>query len=86
MGQVLGGSNRIRAISKPLDLGALEAEFMKLTSEIIRSGGESSAEKLVAYRITAFGSALAGYIADQMGTLSDDVRRELERVFASEPG
>jgi len=83
MGQVLGGSSRTRAISKLLDLAALEAEFVKLTPELIRGGDQSSAEKLVAYRITAFGSALVDHAVSQMGMLTGDVRQELERATNS---
>jgi hypothetical protein len=86
MGQVLDRSSRTRAIFKLLDLAALEAEFVKLTPEFIRSGDKSAAEKLVAYRITALGSALVDYAVSQMGMLSEDVRRELERMFASDAG
>ena len=81
MGQALGGIARAHAISRLLEGAAIQAEFVKVTPELLRDQGP--AERLVKYDITPFGSAIADYGIKDLGILSPEMRKHLEEAFGA---
>ena len=80
MGQALGGIARSQAIARLLDMGALRAEVVRLTPELLARTDQPPDEEFVSYRITAFGKAIALYVVDKMGVLSKDLQQSLESL------
>lgn len=78
MGQALGGIARSQAIARLLDMGALRAEVVRLTPELLARTDQPADEEFVTYRITAFGEAIVRYEADKMGLLSKDLQQSLD--------
>ncbi len=88
MGQALGGIARAQAIGRLLEARALQAEFVRATPELVKDN-EGPAERLVKYRITSFGLAVADYGIKQLGLFSPEIRQLLEEAFgdpARKPG
>lgn len=84
VGQVLGGMSRAQALARLLDIGALQAELISVTPELLIRGDETPAEELVTYRITPFGAAIADHGVKQMGLSAENVRPLLERMVSEE--
>jgi hypothetical protein len=80
MGQALGAVARGQAINKLLDIGALRADFVRPTADLLENP-QAPAEQLITYRPSAFGSAIVNHGISEMGFLNPDVRQLLERIF-----
>jgi hypothetical protein len=80
MGQALSAGARLDAIARLLDLGAIRTEFMKITDESFCANFDASAEKLVRYVASPFGSVLFDYIIHQMGLTDPRLRDKLEQL------
>jgi len=83
MGQALSAGARLNAIARLLDLGAIQTEFMKITTETFSTDLSASAEKLVTYVASPFGSVLFDYIGEKMG-LSDPLLRDKLELLAKD--
>jgi hypothetical protein len=80
MQQALGSLARAQAIVRLLEVCALQAEFVPFTPQLLNDP-DGPPERLVKYRITPFGSALAGYGINQLGLFSPENLRLLEEKF-----
>ena len=81
MGQALGNARRISAISRLLELGALKTNYLQITPEILAETKDQSAEKMVKYQLTQFGSALIEHIGSEMGMSSLEVKKNIEKFI-----
>lgn len=86
MGQALGNSDRIRAIARLLDLGAIKTEYRRVTTELLQTTADEPGEAMLRYRATAFGSAIFMEGVNRIGMLSPDVLKLLEERFQQEHG
>lgn len=84
MGEALGAVGPSQAIARLLDMGALRAEFVRVSSELLSEGNSARAEELLSYRITPFGSALVDFGAQQMGLLDEGVRDLMEKRISTD--
>lgn len=84
MAQALGSADRSRAISRLLDLGAIKAEFLRLTPEFLQSTEDKPAEGMMRYRATAFGRGIFDESVNRMGMLSPEILKLLEERFQQE--
>lgn len=83
MGQALGAISQVEAISRLLDLGAIRAEFTRITPEMITTKAEAPAEDLLRYRATPFGNSLFAYVVEQLGIVQPEIRSLLEKEFGN---
>lgn len=81
MGEVLGNTDRVRAIAKLLDIGAIKAEFPKMTPEIVEDIGDSTFEDVITYRSTGFGTAIVIETTNRLNMQSPEMLDYLERRF-----
>jgi hypothetical protein len=77
MREALGAVARAGAIGRLLEVGAIRAAFIRVTSELL-DGGDVPAERLVEYAVTPFGQALLASAASQLGLDSADISRRLD--------
>ncbi len=70
MGQALGNQGRSDAIARLLDVGAIEMQIDRISSDTIRSKGLAAFDDAFGYHISAFGRALVAYGLSEIG-LSD---------------
>lgn len=84
MGQALGGITRRQAIDRLLQVGALRADFTKLTPELLAASSDRPMEELVGYKITELGAAVAEYGIRKLGFDSPEIQRLLEERGASQ--
>lgn len=82
MGEVLGSFDRVRAIDRLLDTGAIRCEFVRVTAELLDSEASEPGEGMLTFRLTPFGSALFEHIAVEMGVTSPELRPTLEALAA----
>lgn len=85
MRDALGGATRRQAIDRLLETGALRAEIVKLTPELLAQA-DKPFEELVAYQVTELGRAVAQYRARELGFESPEVQRLLEEASGSGEG
>lgn len=83
MRDALGGATRRQAIDRLLETGALRAEIVKLTPELLAQATDKPFEELVAYRVTELGRAVAEYGAQELGFDSPEIRRLLTEASGS---
>jgi hypothetical protein len=84
MGQVLSGFHRTGAIELLLELGALEARPMKVTSTLLdkaESEPESDAP-LLHYALSAFGEVLVSYVIDEIAPKDPALIARMSEIFA----
>lgn len=86
MRQALGNADRLRAISRLLDLGAIRAEYRQATPELLQSPTEESAETMVTYQGTEFGLHVLAECADRMNMFSPEIVSLLEERLQQEAG
>ena len=86
MGQALGAVGPSQAIARLLEVGAIRAECVQVTPELLERSDAGRAEELLSYRITTFGSALVDFGARQMGLLNEGVRELMERRISTDEG
>ncbi len=79
MREAIGSASRLSAITKLLDLGAIRAEFTRVTVGMLEKEEEEPADGLVSYRITPFGLALFFHLVDELGLTSPEMAPHLER-------
>jgi hypothetical protein len=70
MGEVLAGTARTQSIWRLLELGALGASLVRLTTDVARA----PLEELATYRITEFGQAVARYGRRELGLDSPEIQ------------
>lgn len=80
MGEALGGIARSQAIARLLDMGALRAEVVRLTPELLARTHQPPDEEAITYRITALGEAIVLHAADKMGLRSPDLQQSMESL------
>lgn len=83
MGQVLGSATRGQAISKLLDIGALQAEFIRLTPDFL-ANKQAPSEQMITYRLTPYGSAIVEHGLSTLGFGDPQIRTLLEQTFGDE--
>lgn len=81
--QALGAVGPTQAIARLLEVGALRAEFARITPELLARPDEGRAEELLSYQITPFGLAFVAFGAQTMGLLDEGVRDLMEKRIAS---
>lgn len=81
MGQALGNARHISAISRLLELKALKTNYLHITPELLSATSDQPGEKILKYKLTEFGNALLEHIAAEMGMLSPELQRDLEKFF-----
>lgn len=79
MGEVLGSTSTVHAISLLLDIGAIRSELMSVTANDIENLTEFDADVL-SYKPTQFGRSLVHYMAEEMGVLKPDVVEQLKKL------
>lgn len=84
MGQAVAGIARSQAISRLLDVGALEVEFAKISPALVRDTTRKG-EDLVSYKVTPLGVALVEYAARELNLHSPDVREMVEDEIRNPP-
>jgi hypothetical protein len=82
VGQVLGTAARLNAISRLLDLTAIRADFIRLSTEMLQNLQDS--DSWVRYCATPFGQALFEHVANMMGMDDPAVREILQRQAEAE--
>jgi hypothetical protein len=80
MGQVLSTGARLDAIARLLDLGAIQTKFIKLSEDTFAKSLDTSAEKLVRYVASPFGSVLFDFIVEKMGVTDPKLKDKLDRL------
>lgn len=83
MRDALGGATRRQAIDRLLETGALRAEIVKLTPELLAQAPNNPLEELVAYRVTELGRAVGQYGARELGFDSPEIQRLLKEASGS---
>lgn len=81
MGDALGKSQWLNAISRLLQLGALTTEYSKI-QELLYSQSDRKTEKLLKYKITPFGKALLDHIFSNMDLYSRDVQNAIKEFLS----
>jgi hypothetical protein len=84
MGQILGGFQRTGAIELLLELGAIDAQPMKITSEFLEKAEQqpNAQEPWLRYRLSAFGRALSEHVLEEMLPKEPSLVERMGRVFA----
>lgn len=87
MRDALGDATRRHAIDRLLETGALRAEIVKLTSELLSNGTDRPLEELMAYQVMAYhvtelGHAVAQYGIRELGLESLEVQSLLRSHMA----
>jgi len=80
MGQALGNAANNAAIVRLLEFGALETDYVKLTTELVKQFN-GPAEQLVKYKPTSFGKAILEYAATEMVGTSPEIQSLLAGKF-----
>lgn len=78
MRDILGNIDRVRAITKLLEIGAIRTEFPKLTPEVLKKYENSASEDMITYKSTGFGMAISNEVSNQMNLHSPEMRNYLE--------
>ena len=74
MGQALSNTSRLTAISRLLEFCALSTAYLQITPELLADHNRQlPAENMVRYRITPFGEAIVGHIAERMNLLKSEM-------------
>ena len=81
MEQILGSVQRTAAISLLLDLGALRAEPIRLTPELLEEKGDAPNTPLLTYALTPFGRALIEVVADSMGAFDPAMKHHIDALM-----
>lgn len=88
MRESVGNSSRNEAIIRLLEIGALSTEFFHLTSDVVSSLDDMTADQedqLVKYTVTPFGEAIVRHTAHTMGFSDPKVMDALEQRFSTKP-
>lgn len=80
MGQVMANMNRIPAIARLLEIGALAASFVAVTAESLPAMANTPSERMLLYKVTPFGVALMRYLADRVGMTKPGVVAALRQM------
>lgn len=86
MGQALGSLERAEAISLLLELGALRAQVLRITPELLRQKGTDPSTPLLSYVLSPFGRALIEALADTMGAFDPKMREHIETIIKNTDG
>lgn len=86
MREALSAGAGLDAITRLLEISAIQAEFVRVTPQWLEERADISAERLVRYKVTPFGSALFDYVIDQIGVNAPELRRRLEQMAAEGGG
>jgi hypothetical protein len=88
VGEVLTNISILPAISRLLEMGALETAFVTITPEFIKTSGNEPYEKCMRYEITPLGSAILALILDETGILKPEMIAwflEMQKASAATP-
>lgn len=80
MRDVMSATDRIRAISRLLDFGAIKTEYRRVTPETLHLTHSGSAEEMVQYKATPFGAAIIAEMGHRQGLLSPDMQQSLQEL------
>ncbi len=82
MSQVLGSFSQSRAISRLLEIGALKAQFNKITPAVMEKNGDNDApEMIMSYQCTELGTEICKYVSIELGILQPGMIQYLEEEF-----
>jgi hypothetical protein len=73
------------AITRLLQLRALDTEYPRLSTEFLQSTGEQRIEEVLSYRITPFGRAVLEFGFEKMGMHDPDVQKAIEALLPEVP-
>lgn len=88
IGQLLSGVRRESGLELLLELGAIEARFMKISSQILDQAEREpkATADFVDYVPTVFGRALAEYVAEQMAPADSTDLERIESFLRNQGG
>lgn len=78
MAQAVGSAQRSSAIGLLLELGALKAQTVSVSSEMLQEHAQEQETPLIDYWITPIGRDLVGVLADRMGIFEQEIREHFE--------
>lgn len=82
MGDALSHAGTIAAISRLLEMGILQTEYLSVTPELLSQNPNRPLEEMVRYRFTPFGNTVALMCRDKL-RLTPELAREVEKLGAS---
>lgn len=85
MGQALGNASNNTAITRLLEIGALETDYTKLTPEMMKKM-DGPATQFLNYKPTSFGRAVLEYAANEIVGISPEIQSQLAQMFNRESG
>lgn len=80
MGDVLAAGARLDSIARLLDIGAIQAEFIKFTHDNFPSDLNGPGEKIIRYVSSPFGKVLFDYTIEKSGFTDPMVRKKLNSL------
>jgi hypothetical protein len=82
-GQLLGSIERIQAISLLLEVGALKANLVRVTPDMLRALKDDTVadQPLLDYVLTPLGQALFQHLAHDMGAFEPAMRKHIEELM-----
>lgn len=84
MPQVLGSFSQSRAISRLLEIGALKAQFQKVTPRTLAKSDDSEdAGLLMRYESTELGAAIFNYASNELGILEPEMIEYFEEKYSN---
>lgn len=83
--QAVGGIQRSAAIALLLELGAIRAQFLRTTAQLLREQGNDPNISPLSYSLTPFGEALHEYVISELGLSDPEVQAYLDAEFHEEP-
>ena len=80
--QALENAAHNAAITRLLEFGALETNYVKVTPELVKTWSDIPAEQLVSYQGTSFGKAILEYTGHEMFGRSPEMQSRLAAIFS----
>lgn len=78
----LADAERLRAISRLLEMGALRMRYQKITPEVLETTPDSEEwDSMMRYECTEIGSALLDYASHEMGLFDSKMMEFMEKRF-----
>jgi hypothetical protein len=83
-GQTLGNAARANAISRLLDLGAIQTTYLNVTPELLTKIADSTDTPILRYQCSEFGKAVFQEGIARMGLFAPKMQEVLEKVMQRE--
>jgi hypothetical protein len=79
MGDILGGLPRLASLRRLLDIGALQAEFKRVTIESVATYMEAPRESMITFRVTPLGYELYARALEVSGALEPAINAAMRK-------